>query len=64
MCFAIFVMLYLCYFSSYREGKKTTLLRDFSEYPNVIKRQQEITDMEKKLKDLIPDIARVCICLC
>ncbi|KAK8376623.1 hypothetical protein O3P69_009914 [Scylla paramamosain] len=44
--------------ASAREGKKTTLLRDFSEYPDVIKRQQEITEVEKKLNDLIPDIAR------
>lgn len=44
--------------ASAKEGKKTTLLRDFSEYPNVIARQQEIADMEQKLNGLIPDIAR------
>ncbi|MPC38710.1 DNA mismatch repair protein Msh3 [Portunus trituberculatus] len=44
--------------ASAKEGKKTTLLRDFSEYPDVIKRQQDITEVEKKLNDLIPDIAR------
>ncbi|KAG0721273.1 DNA mismatch repair protein Msh3 [Chionoecetes opilio] len=44
--------------ASARESKKTTLLKDFSEYPNVISRQQEIAEVEKKLKDLIPDIAR------
>lgn len=58
-----FCSVYLGHLLSFREGKKTTLLRDFSEYPNVIRRQQEIADVEKKLNDLIPDIARVCICL-
>lgn len=47
------------YLTFFREGKKTTLLRDFSAYPNVILRQQEIADVEEKLKGLIPDIARV-----
>lgn len=50
---------YVIYSLSFREGKKTTLLKDFSEYPNVIARQQEIADMEQKLNGLIPDIARV-----
>lgn len=42
-----------------REGKKTTLLRDFSEFPKVIEKQKEITEVEQKLNDLKPDIAKV-----
>lgn len=45
--------------ASAREGKKTSLFRDYSEFPRVIQRQQEITDVKQQLDDLKPEIARI-----
>ncbi|XP_063604742.1 DNA mismatch repair protein Msh3-like [Penaeus indicus] len=44
--------------SSAKEGKKKTLLRDFSEFPKVLEKQKEISDVEQELKDQKPEIAR------
>nr|XP_045583602.1 DNA mismatch repair protein Msh3-like [Procambarus clarkii]XP_045583603.1 DNA mismatch repair protein Msh3-like [Procambarus clarkii]XP_045583604.1 DNA mismatch repair protein Msh3-like [Procambarus clarkii]XP_045583605.1 DNA mismatch repair protein Msh3-like [Procambarus clarkii]XP_045583606.1 DNA mismatch repair protein Msh3-like [Procambarus clarkii] len=45
--------------ASAREGKKTSFLKDFSAFPKVIKRQQEIADVEEELRDLKPEIAKI-----
>ncbi|KAG7154788.1 DNA mismatch repair protein Msh3-like [Homarus americanus] len=45
--------------TSAKEGRKTSLLTNYSEYPKVISRQQEITSVEKQLKDLKPEIAKL-----
>ncbi|KAK4302835.1 hypothetical protein Pmani_025093 [Petrolisthes manimaculis] len=44
---------------SAKEGKKTTLLRDFSEFPKVTEKQREIAEVEQKLEDLKPEIAKI-----
>lgn len=44
---------------SAREGKKTSLFKDFSEFPEVVKKQQEIADVEQELNSLKPEISKV-----
>ncbi|PSN55303.1 DNA mismatch repair protein Msh3 [Blattella germanica] len=41
-----------------REGDKTQLLNDYSDFPSVVKRLDEISEINKKLDSLKPNLAR------
>ncbi|CAL4122937.1 unnamed protein product, partial [Meganyctiphanes norvegica] len=43
---------------SAKEGKKTTLFHDVSGFPDIVKRQEGISEVEQQLKDLKPEISR------
>lgn len=43
---------------SAKENKKTTLFHDVSDFPNIVERQEGISEVEQQLKDLKPEISR------
>ncbi|KAK7076395.1 Mismatch repair protein msh3, partial [Halocaridina rubra] len=45
--------------ASAKEGKKTTLFRDFSKFPEVLAKMESISEVEQELKGLKPEICKV-----